>query len=158
MEPNQIAKNQEHHGKILLKSSPQIITKENNDTSMSVYVGCLNQETFAQNVAKIKMAFPELDISFYKILKARIIEKGFSDQRLSDAVNHLIDTCQYPTPTLANILSFDKRVKVYSYHDLCTLIGKNEAIWGNYARILVAGKPFFVRKDEKEMFNIPNEF
>jgi hypothetical protein len=116
------------------------------------------QETFARNVAKIKMAFPELDRDFYSILKSRIIDKGFSDQRLNDAVNHVIDTCQYPTPTLANILSFDKRVKILSYHDLCTLVGKNEASWGNYAKVMITGKLFYVRKDEKEMFNIPNEF
>lgn len=108
-------------------------------------------------VARIRAAFPDLDRGFYQLLKERIREKGFSDQRLTDAVNHVIDTCPYPTPTLANFLSFDKRVKLITYQELCTLIGKGEATMDAYERMRINGKVFFVRKDEKRLYNLPNE-
>jgi len=122
-----------------------------------VYHGDITQENFVRSVARIKVAFPYLNKEFYQLLKERIMEKGFSDQRLTDAVNHVIDTCLYPTPTLANFLSFDKRVKLITYQELCTLIGKGEATMDAYERMRINGKVFFVRKDEKRLYNLPNE-
>ena len=42
----------------------------------------------------------------------------FTDQRLADATLNLIKTCPYPEPTIANILSYDKVQKLYTYEQL----------------------------------------
>lgn len=136
---------------------PALVSISDSEASLSVYHGNITQENFVSSVARIKVAFPDLNKDFYQLLKERIMEKGFSDQRLTDAVNHVIDTCLYPTPTLANFLSFDKRVKLITYQELCTLIGKGEATMDAYERMRINGKVFFVRKDEKRLYNLPNE-
>ena len=144
------------HGRISLRL-PALVSISDSEASLSVYHGNITQENFVSSVARIKVAFPDLNKDFYQLLKERIMEKGFSDQRLTDAVNHVIDTCPYPTPTLANFLSFDKRVKLITYQELCTLIGKGEATMDAYERMRINGKVFFVRKDEKRLYNLPNE-
>ena len=84
------------------------------------------------------------------------LEKGFSDERLSDSVNNLIDNFQYPNPTLANILSFDRKVKILDYNQVCTLIGKHEATFNDFSKIYIDEKMFYVRKSEKEFYKIPD--
>jgi hypothetical protein len=60
------------------------------------------------NIAKIKKAFPALPVEFYDILCEKIKEHNFTDHRLVKAVNHVIDSCIYPTPTIAQFITFDK--------------------------------------------------
>ena len=139
------------------KSLLNPITVENDGSSaITVYRGDLKQETVVKNVAKIKAAFPALNPDFFKILIERLREKEFTDERLNDAVNNVIDNCQYPTPTLANFLSFDKRIKVLSYDELCNLIYKHEASFESYSRISINEKNFYIRKADKELYNIPD--
>jgi len=57
---------------------------------------------------KIKHAFPSLQKEFYDVLCDRLKEHEFSDERLLKAVNHVIDTCIYPIPVIANFIIFDK--------------------------------------------------
>ena len=59
---------------------------------------------------ELKSAFPKLSVEWYEILKKRLIEKGFTKQRFFDAVNYTIDNCIYPEPTIAQILSYDKKI------------------------------------------------
>lgn len=70
---------------------------------------------------RIAAAFPQLGGEFYVILAVRINELGIGDQRLMDAVNHVIDNCQYPQPTLAQFLNFDVKVKFYTYAEMLKL-------------------------------------
>lgn len=45
-------------------------------------------------------------------------ESNFTDERLRDAVKHVICTCPYPTPTIANFISFDKKIKLNTYDEM----------------------------------------
>ena len=65
-------------------------------------------ECIVINVEKIRQAFPNLTKDFYDILCERLKAHNFTDEELSDAVNHVIDTCKYPTPTIAEFISFIK--------------------------------------------------
>lgn len=49
-------------------------------------------------------------------------EDNFGDERLTHAVKHVIKTCVYPEPTIANFLSYDKSIKVYDYAQYLKLI------------------------------------
>lgn len=68
----------------------------------------LTTENVMKNTVKIKNAFPTLPVEFYDILFERLRAKGFSDEKLDDAVNRVIDTCKYPTPTVAHFMSYDE--------------------------------------------------
>lgn len=114
-------------------------------------------ETATKCIAKVKAAFPALAPDFYKVLIERLQEKGFSDERLTDAVNNVIDNCQYPTPTLANFLSFDRRVKVLDYNQLVNLVTSQQARFEDFVRIKIHERFYYVRKSEKELYNIPEE-
>ena len=143
----------------LQKHSSNILAvrNENGEKTITVYTGELTPETVLTSIKKIKATFPALSNDFYDIFMERVKDKGFSDQRLKDAVNHVIDTCQYPTPTLANFLSFDKRVKLYDYNQFCSLVTEGKASWGAYDRIKGNGSIYFVSKSDKAQHNIPDE-
>lgn len=141
----------------LHKSSTTVLVSESGEISLIVYSGELTQENVAKNSAKIKAAFPALPPEFFKLLVDRIKERGFSDERLSDAVNNVIDNCPYPTPTLANFLSFDKRVKVLGYDELCNLVTAGETEFKYFSHLRIKGKLFYVRTSDKEIYNIPDE-
>ena len=139
-----------------LHKSSQALSKTNDEYSITTYTGELTQENVVRNFARIKACFPAISPEFYKVLMERIKEKGFSDDRLSDSVNNLIDNFQYPNPTLANILSFDKRVKILDYNQVCNLIHKQEASFDNFSKIFIGEKMFYVRTSDKEIYNIPD--
>lgn len=101
-------------------------------------------------------AFPTLPNATIELILERAKEKGFSDQRLTDAVNQVIDTCRYPNPKPADFLSFDKRVKIITYSELTDAVAKGTATFEEYNRIVINGKGFWIRTVDKELHNIPD--
>jgi hypothetical protein len=85
------------------------------DNSISIYSGEFDLSQAAIECKKLHTAFPSLPAGFFDILIDRMKDNGFSAQRTSDAIKNCIDTCEYPTPTIANIISWDKKIKVYSH-------------------------------------------
>jgi len=57
-------------------------------------------------------AFPAIPVQFYDILQERLRANHITDTRLIEAVNHVIDTCHFPTPTIADIIDFDGTQKM----------------------------------------------
>lgn len=115
------------------KSQPNTFQDRN---SISVYRGELTPKVWIDQVKKLKAAFPGTPKEFYDILAERLKENKFSDKRLIDAINLLIDSYIYPVPAIANIISYDVRVKLYTYQDMLKLVdnyGKNT--WSQYKRL-----------------------
>lgn len=71
-------------------------------------MGKITSKGLAENMIKIQHAFPTLPTEFYDILLERMKAKGFTDERLTNAVNFVVDTCKYPTPTIAHFIAFDE--------------------------------------------------
>lgn len=89
---------------------------------LSVYQsGKVTPEILTMCIAEIKKAFPKLSLGWYDVLEQMLDDEGFSDQRLIDATKILIKTCQYPEPTIANIIGYDRMIKVYLYDELLTI-------------------------------------
>lgn len=88
---------------------------------LSIYSGELTAEGLAKAVGRLSKAFPGLTEGFHDVFADRIKEIGFSNDRLMDAVNHVIDNCQYPQPTIAQFIGFDKRVKMYDYQQIVNM-------------------------------------
>ena len=53
--------------------------------------------------------------NFFNLLKDRVKANKLTSKRLTDAVNHVIDTFVYQKPAIANFISFDRNIKVYNY-------------------------------------------
>lgn len=111
------------------------------DNEVSIYTGELTAQGLVENVVKIRKAFVALPDGYYDILIERIKANGFSDSRLEDAVNHVIETCPYPTPTIANFISYDKTVNVMTYDEIMKKADKGEITWGQYRSVKLIGRP-----------------
>ena len=114
-----------------------------------------------EQAAKVKQAFPNLDPSFFQVLLSRVRDLNISDDRLKASVNNVIDNCQYPTPTIAQFINFDKSVEVLDYNQM---LKKNDELHGKvaqfYKSIRLQGfdKPFWakvtdIQKYGLELFN-----
>lgn len=100
-------------------------------------------------MAKIKSAFPGLPIEFHSILSDRIIEKDFCDEQLMDAVNHVIDNCIYPTPTIAQFVSFNKNRRLFTYDEMIKMVDESGVIiWKYYDKIKIDNIVYWFKKEK----------
>lgn len=112
---------------------------------LSVYNDEQTMKGIVCAIARIKQAFPNLEEGFYNILTDRVKEKGLTDSQIMDAVNNVIDTCEYPTPVIGKFLNFDKKQRLYTYNELSNLVSQGESM--SYFEIKdVGGKKWWVRK------------
>jgi hypothetical protein len=144
--------------------SLQVLLQRNSGSGseVSIYSGPLTDSCLVKSVAVIKKSFPSLPISFYDILIDRIQANHFSNTRLIDAVNHVIDNCHYPTPTIADFISFDQKYKVFSYDEMLKKLdemGGDRKIWDLYKSVKLPGlpKPVWVHVNDIAKYNIKSE-
>lgn len=125
---------------------------------LSIYSGEMSVEQMAKQTVKAKAAFPHLKPEFFSVLIDRMRENGFSDERMKDAINNVIDNCRYPQPTMADFLSFDRRVKLYQYNQVCDMVTNNEAKFEDFSIIKISGEVYRIRKSDKVLYNILDEY
>jgi len=107
--------------KLALKTLTSLSNDTLDEKTLSVYQDSLTMECVKFNCAKILTAFKGLDTNFTNLLAESLKRNGFTDQRLTDAVNYVIDNCPYPSPSIAEFVKFDKSVKVYTYDEMLKL-------------------------------------
>lgn len=125
-----------------------------------MYAGVFTNAVAAINITRIKAAFPALPDAFFGILASRIIDNDFCNERLTDAVNHVIDTCQYPNPSVAEFISFDRKVKVFTYEEMLKKASDmGNAIWTSYRAVQFKNreKKVWVHVDDVKMYNLTDE-
>ena len=109
------------------------MTSLNQENELSIYKGSLTTPVVIESIARIKKSFPSLPIGFYEVFSERLKANNFTDARLKDAVAHVIDTCPYPTPTISNFISFDKKIKLNSYEEMVKKVNEfGPEIWKTY--------------------------
>ena len=112
------------------KSLQQILTtsasSSNLDSEVSLYQSQLpaTVDYVKNECQRLQQCFPQITPGFIVILVQRIAEKKMSNQHITDAINNLIDTYKYPIPTIADIISFDKKVKIYTHPEIINMIPK----------------------------------
>jgi hypothetical protein len=127
---------------------------------ISLYGSELGAKCLVDSIATIQKAFPSLPIGFFDVFTDRLADNGFSDDRLRDAVKHVIDTCIYPTPTIAQFISFDKRIKIYKYLDIVQMIEDGDLnAFSRYKRIIMKGLPdaVWIHINDIAKYNIKSE-
>ena len=64
-------------------------------------------------------AFPKMPDATFNLLKDRFKENNFTDERLRDSINNVIDTYQGwdKIPNIANFIQYDKKIKIYTYKE-----------------------------------------
>ena len=99
-----------------------------------------DQKLIAQEVVKLKHAFPTISKEFANVLSERIYANNFTEERIRDAVAYVLDNFRYKQPTIADVISFDKRVKVYSYTQILNMLVEiGPSVWNDYKPVKVEG-------------------
>lgn len=107
---------------------------------------CATPDQIGLAIKRLRDAFPRMGNTFFEILYERLDKNGFTGERLSDAVNHVIDNFPYKELNVADIVSFDKRAKLYSYAQMCNEIANGQAVMDEFQRLEVDGKNYWARK------------
>lgn len=122
--------------------------RKTNSNELSLYVDTLSDTGIAKNMRKLQVAFPRQSKEFFNVLAERLIANGFTDKRLSDAVNHVIDTFQYKELNISDIVKFDKKIRLYNYNEACILVTKDGYRFGkDLQRIEKEGKSYWFLKE-----------
>ena len=112
---NQLAKN----GQMPLKSC---VVDKDGDKKDIFEISVYNDQLTPQNIGKYTIelinAFPDIKTEFLEGLKQAILRNKFTDDRFKDAVHNLIDTYHYTVPKIADIISYDNRVRLYTYNEV----------------------------------------
>lgn len=94
------------------------LSKDTNNSISAYGKGEISKVKFAEAVIKIRAAFPKLKNGFFNILESELKNDDWTEKRLDDAIDNLVKTFKYPEPTLANILSYDKKVLFFTYQEI----------------------------------------
>lgn len=94
------------------------LIKANGKYSLCPYVDdLLDEVSFMKDVVRLKRNFPSLDQGFIETLSERVQAHGFTKRQFYDAVNQVIDTCQYP-PKIVDILSFSGNIRLLTWDEM----------------------------------------
>lgn len=135
------------------------LIKKSNNYEVSVYSGDnLTPEGLAKNIKTLQHAFPELDSNFHIVFADRIEDLKIGDNRLKDSINFVIDNCAYPKPTIAQFISFDKRVKLYDHRQMVELNNEMQGKAFTYHKQVVINgvdiKPIYANIKDIELYNL----
>lgn len=105
-------------------------------------------------------AFPQTVTKPWVAQMARLAQRiGITKERINDSVDNLILHHRYPTLTIADVLDFDIRLKLYSYREVRRMDGKFDdetlADYPLYVRT-EDGRCFYVRM--AEVMELPDRF
>ena len=101
----------------------------------------------ARSMRKLQSAFPKQSKEFFNVLAERLIANGFTDQRLTDAVNNLIDNFKFKELNIADIVHFDKKMKLYTYKEACKLVTEDGFEFGkDLQRISMDDNTYWIMK------------
>lgn len=122
-----------------------------NQNEVSVYNDPISDENHIRHEFKrLILAFPAMSSDFLFLLTDRIKNKRFTRLQLTAAIENLIDNYTYPQPKIADIISFDKKVKLYTYNEVCRLVDQGDR-FESYKR-LKDGR--YARTHDIELFNL----
>ena len=132
---------------------------ESGNLMIDPHFGRQTTKGYAEVTAMAIKAFPKLNADFFELLNERALDKGFSNRKFYECVKNVIDNFNYPEPTLANFLTFDKSLQLYRYDQKLKLIDELGASVANklYKSVRINGrtKPLWAHIDDIEKYNIP---
>jgi hypothetical protein len=107
----------------------------------------------ARELAKLQVSFPDISREFISVLAERVVRNGFTLERLRASIGNVLDNFQYKKPNISDIIGFDKKIKLYTYHEVYRLIEKGDAEWSDFDIVEVNGNKFRIKKTDNQLFN-----
>lgn len=121
------------------------------DNELSLYTDdLLNIKGTTVAIAKLEKAFPDWDEQLTELLITRAKHHKFTNKRFMDAIDHVIDNYKYQKPHIADIISFDKKVKMYTYNEMLTICSNNNTLPTTdfFKSVLIQNKRVWVEKSD----------
>lgn len=119
--------------------------------SLSIYTGELTPKFAMEQIKRLAASFPGMPATMLDVLLERLKDNGFSDERLKASIDNLIDNYTYPVPTIAEIVGYDKTVKLYNHKEVCDHTDKG-GDWDDFKIIERENqKPVWVKDYEYEL-------
>lgn len=116
-------------------------------TEISIFTGTVASESeIKSEVKKLIATFPEVKTDFIIVLVERLIDKNFTKERVKEAINHVIDTNPYQRPSIADIISFDRKIKVYTYQDIVSKCYHGYSAFDHFEKIEIEGRKRYIEK------------
>lgn len=135
-----------------------ILKGDSGEKSISLYNGVeASPQEVAIAMSRLKTGFPKMENAFFNLLAERVIGNGFSENRLKDAINEVLDNFRYKELTIADIIKFDKRVKLYSYNEVCALVSKGTASFSDFETREINGEYYRIKKTDLTQFLVTGE-
>lgn len=129
-----------------------VVWKSSNggNAEMSLYRrGTVSPEVLGTEIKKLQTAFPARGDDFFNLLAERIVANGFSDQKLKDAVAKCIDTFSYKEINISDIIGYDRRVKLYTYGEMCDMIYNKLARCDDFKFVETPNGKYWIKKTER---------
>lgn len=102
-------------------------------------------------ISKLEKSFPAIDAGFTSILLDRAEKNGFTNKRLMDAVNHTIDTCKYPKPSIADIIGFNNGIRLHSYDEMVKYVTENNLTTNYFKSIVIQDRRVWIKRGDYEL-------
>lgn len=102
------------------------------------------QEEIKSEVRKLMAAFPDVTNDFLIVLIERMIENKFTKERVKDAISKTIDTNPYKRPSIADIISFDRKVKLYTYSEISAKCYPGYSAFDHFKKVEIDGRNRYV--------------
>lgn len=83
--------------------------------------------------------------NYTAVLMDRMFTNGFTKQRVKDAIGHTIDTFHFKNLNVADIISFDRKVKTYSYNEMIAMCNQYKTT-EDFEMIEINGKKRWIEK------------
>lgn len=123
--------------------------KKTQSNEISLYEGgILTDRSIAINLKKLKEAFPRMQPAFFNLLSERVIANGFSDKRLTDAVNNVIDNFEFKELNVSDIIKFDRKVKMYTYTEAAAMVTAGKATFEDFEKREINGNVLRILKTD----------
>ena len=127
------------------------VSKNEKDGRLEISIyrkGEVTPQILATEIKKLKTAFPSRDKDFFNLLAERIVANGFSDDRLKDAVSKVIDTFNYKEINISDVIGFDKKMKIYTYGEMCNMIYDGVAVADDFQIKTIGEKKYWLKINE----------
>lgn len=97
---------------------------------------------------RLKAAFHKMasNNDFFDLLSERVVANGFSNERLKDAINQILDNFQYKELVISDIIKYDRKIKLYTYSEVVNMVTKGLATWPDFEIKEINGNHFRVKK------------
>lgn len=107
-------------------------------------------EQFTRLIACFPLLTPAWQMEFYRAIKRHKL----GARRLADAVSHIIDTCNFQAPRIAEIVNFDKGVRLYTQREVAEKVSagwsdkQTSYFWDSWPVVVVEGNYYRVSAAE----------